>query len=157
MRFLQYKDSPDWWEWPEAEQLIVYNINGGWHEINENSEGFMYGKVVNAESWAELCHKEHYNPWKTNTPTAEMWIDPDGVMYNCGEWGAHEVTAQKILENYFGELVGFWDCGDQLIDRGWIKVSKGPMCRYYFESNMYDNITDKQWEALELWKEKYKK
>ena len=157
MKFLQYKGEEDWWEWPEAEELIVYNINGGGHNINENSPRFMEGKVVHAENWAELCRKENYNPWRVDEPRAEMWIDPDGVMYDCGEWGAHEATAQMILEKYFNEVVSFWDCGDRLVERGWIKVSKGPMCRYYFESDMYKYITDEQWATLERWKEKYKK
>lgn len=154
MKFLQYKDSTDWWEWPEGD-MTVYNINGGWHEINENSEAYMYGKVVQAENWAELCRKEKYNPWHTAEMTREMWIDPDGVTYDCGEWGAHEATAQMILEKYLGEIVNFWDCGDRLIQEGWIKVSVGPMCHWYFESNMYDAITDEQWEVLEKWKERY--
>ena len=41
MQFLQYKDSDIWWYWPAEEGLTVYNVNGGWHEIDENSEQFM--------------------------------------------------------------------------------------------------------------------
>ena len=102
MKFLKYKNSDVWWEWPEG-GMTVFNMAGGHHDINENSEEYMLGTVVEAEDWPDLCRKMKYNPWKVDSPTREMWIDPDGTMYDCGEWGAHEMTAQNILENLLGE------------------------------------------------------
>ena len=46
MQFLQYKDSDIWWYWPVENGLTVYNVNGGWHEIDENSKQFMCGRAL---------------------------------------------------------------------------------------------------------------
>lgn len=158
MLFLQYKNSDIWWKWPEG-GITVFNINGGWHEIDENSEAFMEGTVIHADSWMDLCKKTGYNPWaaENDTPTREMWIDTYGVMYDCGEWGAHESTAQKILEVLYDEPEEYWDAGDKLIERGWIKVSAGPMSRYYHESGMYAAMTNAQYDSYQKWKAKYGK
>lgn len=156
MNFLKYKNSNIWWEWPE-DGMIVFNVNGGWHEINENSEAFMEGTVIHANSWADLCKKVNYNPWASddNLPKREMWIDPNGNMYDCGQWGAHESTAQKILEILYDDLEAYWDAGDKLIARGWIKVSAGPMGRYYHESGMYEEMTEDQYRTYQKWRIKY--
>lgn len=155
MKFLQYKDSDVWWEWPEG-GMTVFNMAGGHHDINENSEGFMMGTVIQAEDWADLCRKTGYNPWRVDRPTHEMWIDPDGVMYDCGEWGSHEITAQDILENLLGEEVGFWDAGDRLIELGWTKVTANYiMYQHYCNAGLYDACTDAQWKTIKKWRERY--
>lgn len=155
MKFLRYKDSDVWWEWPEG-SMTVYNMAGGHHDVNENSEQYMFGTVVEAEDWPDLCRKMKYNPWKVDKPTREMWIDPNGTMYDCGEWGAHEMTAQNILENLLGEEVRFWDSGDRLHELGWIKVTANCiMYQHYCDAGLYDNMTDEQWQAVEKWKERW--
>ena len=156
MEFLQYKGSNDWWKWPEG-GLTVFNVVGGWHEIDENNPAFMDGTVMRAESWADLCKKTGYNPWQPEheQPTREMWIDTYGRMYDCGEWGAHESTAQTILEVLYDEPEEYWDAGDKLIARGWIKVSAGPMNGYYHESDMYSAMTNAQYDSYAKWKRKY--
>jgi hypothetical protein len=155
-KFLQYKDSTDWWEWPQDGRMTVYNMAGGHHDINENDPRFMEGKVVEAEDWADLCRKMKYNPWKVEEPTREMWISPDGTMHDCGEWGAHEITADRILENLIGEEVYIFDCGDRLIELGWVKVAANRiMYQHYCSVGIYDNMTDEQWEAVEKWKERW--
>ena len=155
-KFLQYKDSTDWWEWPQDGCMTVYNMDGGHHDINENDPRFMEGKVVQAEDWPDLCRKMNYNPLKVDRPTREMWIDTYGTMYDCGEWGAHEVTAQNILENLLGENVRFWDSGDRLIELGWVKVTANYiMYQHYCSAGIYDSMTDEQWEAVEKWKERW--
>ena len=156
MEFLQYKGSKDWWKWPEG-GLTVFNVVGGWHDIDENSPAFMDGTVIRADSWADLCKKTGYNPWQTddNQPTREMWIDTYGTMYDCGEWGAHEATAQTILEVLYNEPEEYWDAGDKLVERGWVKVSAGPMNRYYHESDMYSAMTNAQYNSYVKWKGKY--
>ena len=154
-QFLQYQGSDIWWEWPEG-GMTVYNMAGGHHDIDENSEAFMFGTVIRAESWADLCRKTGYNPWKVEKPTREMWISPSGTMYDCGEWGAHEITAQEILEKMLDKEVRFWDAGDQLIGLGWIKVTANYiMYQHYYDAGMYDNMTDEQWDAVEKWKERW--
>lgn len=157
MKFLQYKGSEDWWMWPEAETLTVYNINGGHHDINENSPRFMDGKVVEARSWSDLCRKEKWNPFETKEPTPHMWIDDDGIMYDCGICGgSHEITAQKILEILYGEKL---DCleyaSDDLIAYTWIKVTTSLMFELYEKEGMYNHMTNKQWKSFQKWREKY--
>lgn len=156
-KFLQYKGDSDWWEWPQDGRMTVYNIAGGHHDIVENNPRFMEGTVVDAEDWADLCRKMKYNPWKTDIPTREMWISPDGTMHDCGEWGAHELTAQYILENLLGEPeVRFWDSGDRLIELGWTKVTANYiMYQHYCSAGIYDNITNEQWDAIQKWKAKF--
>ena len=150
-KFLQYKDSTDWWEWPEG-GMTVYNMAGGHHDIDENSERFMLGTVIKAEDWPDLCRQMNYNPWKVDRPTREMWISPDGTMHDCGEWGAHEIPAEYILENLLGEIVGFWDSGDRLIELGWVKVTANYiMYQHYVDSGLYDKCTKEQWQAIEVW------
>ena len=157
-KFLKYKNSDDWWEWPQDGNMTVYNINDGWHDINENSEAFMEGTVIEADGWPDLCRKMNYNPWRTDRPTREMWIDPEGVMYDCGAWGAHEITAQNILEKKFGILEHFWDSGDKLIEMGWTKVTANYiMYQHYCEAGLYDYCTDEQWKTIKLWRERYMK
>ena len=57
MQFLQYKDSNIWWYWPVENGLTVYNVNGGWHEIDENSEQFMCGRrLIN-----RMCQSNRYS------------------------------------------------------------------------------------------------
>lgn len=56
MRFIQYANHDFWWKWPEG-SMKVFNINGGWHEIDENNPNFMYGLVIEADSWADLMQK----------------------------------------------------------------------------------------------------
>lgn len=155
-KFLQYKGSEDWWEWPQDGRMTVYNMVGGHHDIDENNPRFMEGTVIDAEDWPDLCRKTGYNPWKTEEPTREMWIAPDGTMHDCGEWGAHEVTADYILENLIGEEVHIFDCGDRLIELGWVKVTANRiMYQHYCEAGIYDHCTDEQWKAIKKWKNKY--
>ena len=156
MKFLRYAGSEDWWKWPEG-GMTVYNINGGHHDINENSSRFMDGTVVEAEDWCELCCKMKYNPFKVDEPTRDMWIDPNGVMYDCGIYdGSHEMTAQKILEILYGEKVDYLDyAGDDLINYTWIKVTTSLMYELYEKEGMYNHMSDEQWKAYQWWREKF--
>lgn len=155
-KFLQYKGEDDWWEWPQNGRMTVYNMHGGHHDINENSEYFMEGTVIEAEDWPDLCRKTGYNPWKTEKSTQYMWIAPDGTMHKCDDWGAHEATAQDILENLLGEIVRFWDSGDRLIEMGWVKVSTNQiMMKHYCEAGLFASITPEQKTVLDDWAQKF--
>lgn len=158
MKFLRYFNSEDWWKWPIDEGLTVYNINGGHHEIDENSERFMYGTVIEADSWADLCQKVGYNPWRTDSPTPEMWIAPNGEMFDCGFTEGHEGVAHAIWTRYLGHPVDdILDmCGDLLIENDWIKVTRNSiMYEHYRQMGMYDYITQEQYESLKKWRIKY--
>ena len=157
MMFLRYQNEQDWWELVKTnDDLRAYNYRGGWHSVNENFDGYVNGTVVNLDSWNHLYERYDYCPFYTEVPTRDMWIAPNGQMYDCGEWGAHEITAQHLLEIIFGEDEGFWDSGDRLIEYGWVKVTTSLMFAYYHESGMYDSMTDEQWVSYQLWREKYR-
>ena len=64
-------------------------------------------------------------------------------------------SARKILEVLYNEPEEYWDAGDKLIEKGWIKVSAGPMGRYYHESGMYEAMTNAQYNSYQKWKTKY--
>jgi hypothetical protein len=154
-KYLQYKGQEGYWEWSD-DSMTAYNVHGGHHEINENSPSFVEGTIVQAESWRDLWKKTGWNPLSTNSLEREMWIAPDGTLYGCGSWGAHEATAQDILRVIYNENEDFFDSGDKLIARGWIKVTACfVMYQYYEEAGYYDNMTDEQWEVHRKWKEKY--
>lgn len=155
MTFLKYAGDDYWWKWPEDE-LTVFNFNGGSHDINENSERFMNGTIIRAEDWHDLYVKTGYMALKVCKPVREMWISPEGDMY---ESEAHEVTAKRILEVIYGEKLknNFWNCGDTLIERGWIKVTTSLMYRSYMLDGMYDNMTREQLLAWYNWHMKYMK
>lgn len=156
MTFLKYKNSEDWWELVDQKgELVAYNYLGGWHNVDENSEEYMYGTVVTLNNWNHLYERYGYCPFYTEEPKRDMWIAPDGKMYDCGAIGAHEVTAQYLLEIIFDEDEGLFVSGDKLIDYGWVKVTTSLMYQYYHESGMYDAMTDEQWISYQLWKEKY--
>lgn len=157
MMFLRYQNEQEWFELVDREDgLFAYNYNGGWHKINENSEKFMYGTIVTLDDWIHLYKLYGYCPFLTQIPTTDMWIAPDGKMYDCGSCGAHELTAQNIIEIFFDQDEEFWDSGDKLIGYGWVKVTTTLMYQYYHESGMYDSMTDEQWVSYQLWREKYR-
>ena len=159
MKFLQYFGKKDWWMWPEDEgsELTVYNTRGGHHDIDENSPIFMNGRVVEAKSWAELCRKEHYNPLSTDRITRDMWVDPNGVMYDCNEEG-HEGMAQLILEIIYGQNPDDLDyAGDDLVAYTWIKLNSNSVLHdHYVTSGLYNHMSYPQQCVYEKWREKFK-
>lgn len=155
MKFLQYAGENAWYEIFDHNGLVAENINGGWHVVDENDPRYMQGIVLEAEGWCDLLRKTGWNPWALDEPSCDMWIAPDGTMYHVDGMGAHEITAQDILEKLYGEDVEIFCAGDRLFEKGWTKVSTGLMCRYYDECGYYDNVTDEQWIVIQKWKEKY--
>ncbi len=162
MRFLKYANQDFWWKWPE-DGMTVFNINYGHHDIDENNPNFMYGTVVDADSWADLMDKMDWNPWRTLEPRPHMWISPWGEMFDCDDWGAHESIADNIVEHILQmdpDELPTWSAGDYLINyHHWIKVTTGPMYQYYVESNMYDPMlmTEEQYDSYTKWRNKYGK
>ena len=117
MRFIQYANQDFWWKWPEG-GMKVFNINGGWHEIDENNPNFMYGIMIEADSWADLMQKTGWCPWATKIPRPHMWISPNGEMYECDDWGGHGILADRIVEyvlNTDPDTLDF-DSSDYLIE-----------------------------------------
>lgn len=72
MTFLRYKDTDFWWE-VDYEKMKVYNYYGGWHNINENSEEYMYGEICEVDSWRDLYLKKHFDPRKLILPIVVMY------------------------------------------------------------------------------------
>ena len=153
-KYLQYKGQEGYWEWPDG-SMTIYNIHGGHHKIDENSSSFMEGAIIQAENWCDLCKKTGWNPLATSELYREMWIAPNGTMYGCVTWGSHEATAQDILRILFNEE-DYFDSGDVLIARGWIKVTSSYiMHQCYEEAGYYNSMTNEQWKVYVNWKEKY--
>lgn len=153
MRFIQYANQDFWWKWPEG-GMKVFNINGGWHEIDENNPNFMYGIMIEADSWADLMEKTGWCPWATKIPRPHMWISPNGEMYECDDWGGHGALADRIVEyvlNTDPDTLDF-DSSDYLIECfNWIKVTTGPMRPFYTRDGMYDHLKGAQKRAYDAW------
>ena len=78
--------------------------------------------------------------------THDVWMDTLGNTY---EGDGHEWCAEKIGEILFGVPD---TSGDDLIQLfGWIKLTTGPMLKYYLEDGMYDHLSMEQVPALREW------
>lgn len=145
MKFLKYPDGY-WWEW-DAGNMWAFNVRGGGHNINENELGEC--EFLNCESWHDLYIKTGFNPLKSDI-TGTGWISPAGEFYPCD---AHEIDAIKILEVIYGIET---DCltwgGDELISKGWIKVTTSCMFEIYCEEGLYNKpMTHQQRKAFREW------
>ena len=154
MNFLKYAGDDYWWKWPDG-GITVFNFNGGHHDINENSERFINGTIIQADNWHDLYLQTGYMPLQVHEPKRDMWISPEGEMFECE---AHEVAAKQILKVIYGETLDddLWTYGDTLIARGWIKVTTSLMYNNYVLDGMYDNMTTAQLLAWYDWHRKYK-
>ena len=129
----------------DYEKMRLYNYKGGWQDIDENSEDWMFATLVEADSWRDLYLKTGYCPVACFYAERDIWMDPDGATY---EGDGHELYAEKIGEILFGVEEC---CGDDLIRYGWIKLTTGPMLPIYLERGFYDNITYEQERTIRKW------
>ena len=129
----------------DFEKMRLYNYKGGWRNIDENSDEWMYATLVEADSWRDLYLKTGYCPLCCSFSERDIWMDPDGRTY-YGE--GHEWCAEQIGKVVFG-VDGC--CGDDLISYGWIKLTTSAMLPIYLDSGLYDNITYEQEGYLRKW------
>ena len=131
----------------DFDRMRLYNFKGGWRDIDENSEDWMYSTLIEAENWHDLYKKTGYCPLTCSYFEHDLWVDPDG---NCYEGLGHEACAEYIGEILFGvEDVD----GDDLIRYGWIKLTASSMLPLYIDHGMYDSITYEQERTLRKWAE----
>ena len=131
----------------DYDKMRLYNFKGGWRNIDENSDEWMFATLVEADSWRDLYLKTGYCPLTCFYAENDIWMDPCGVTY---EGDGHELCAEKIGEILFGKEDM---CGDDLITLGWIKLTTGPMLPIYLERGFYDSITYEQEGYLRKWSE----
>ena len=131
----------------DYDKMRLYNFKGGWQDIDENSDEWMFATIVEADSWRDLYLKTGYCPLACSYTTRDIWMDPDGVTY---EGFAHELCAERIGEILFGKEDMY---GDDLINLGWIKLTTSLMLSIYLERGFYDSITYEQESCLRKWAE----
>ena len=61
MKFLKESDN-GYWE-VDLDRMRLYNYFGGWHEIDENSEEWLEGHLIEAEDWHDLYNKTGFIPF----------------------------------------------------------------------------------------------
>ena len=147
MKFL--KNSNGVWCQFDDKKMKTYNFHGGYCDINESSLGNC--KVVEYEDWHDLYINTKYNPLIGDFYHTG-WISPEGNFYPCN---AHEVAADEILELIYGENYSFG--GDELIEKGWIKVTTSLMFDIYEEKGYYCKMSKEQEKTFDSWAKKYKK
>ena len=145
MKFVKLSGQSYWYEWKEF-NMKLRNFKGGWRDIDENSDEWMYSTIIEADSWHELYKKTGFCPMLVPNWTHDVWMDTEGNTY---EGDGHEWCAEKIGEILFGVPD---TSGDDLIQLyGWIKLTTGPMLKYYFNDGMYDHLSIEQVPALRAW------
>ena len=152
--FIRYAGSFDWWRWPQNGEMKVYNYRGGWHYINENSPAWMNATVLrDVKDWHDLYEQTGYCFMLDKQLSSDMWINPAGWFFVC-EDGGHELAAEYICDIIYGmDEDEMYHCGDELINRRWIKVTTNQvMFESYCASGMYDHIIyTAQKETLRMW------
>ena len=132
-----------WWEL-DKENNIVYNYNGGFHDIDKNE--INEKEVFEGKNWHDLYEAKHYCALETTVRSCHVWISSDGKFY---EAEAHEIAAESICEIIYGIEPMF--PGDELEKRGWIRAATGPMWQVRFDKWKDKNLTQKQQNALWDW------
>ena len=145
MKFVKLCGDEYWYLWEEFD-MKLRNFKGGWRTIDENSDEWMLSTIIEADSWYDLYKKTGFCPMLVPNWTHDVWMDTLGNTY---EGDGHEWCAEKIGEILFGVPD---TSGDDLIQLyGWIKLTTGPMLKYYFDEGMYDHLSMEQVPALREW------
>lgn len=144
---MQFLSTPEgiYWE-VDLDKMRLYNYNGGWHPIDENSEEWCNGEIIKADSWHDLYLKVGYCCLERRF-AASIWLSPEGMPYSAT---AHLLTAQAICEVIYGvDRETFAD--DFLISRGWVKLTNSLMLDYYIKQGYYKHLTLSQRVAVLEW------
>lgn len=134
MTFLKTIDG-EYWHWCQ-ETMKAINYNGGGFTINENSDWFLNCQIVEADSWHTLFLRYHYIPIEMgDVHSFTAWLDPEGRFWHAT---AHACDAVDIADIYYGKQLktfGINCAEDYLIERGWLKLTKGAMWPIYVDDN----------------------
>ena len=144
MKFVKLYGEEYWYEWKEF-NMKLHNFKGGWRNIDENSDEWMLSTIIEADSWHDLYKKTGFCAMSCPLWTQDVWMDLDGNTY---EGDGHEWCAERIGSILYGnEDIS----GDDLIELGWIKLTRGIMLRHYIQNGMYDHLTHEQVTNLREW------
>lgn len=149
MKFVKLYGQAYWYEWEEFE-MKLRNFKGGWRNIDENSDEWMYATIIELDSWHDLYKHTGFNPMMEAIPPRDVWVDRDGNFY---EGVAHELCAEQIIEVVYGwkyqDYIG--SSSDLLVGNGWIKLTTSAMLPYYIEDGMYRCLSEAQVRAIREW------
>lgn len=142
MRFIKLQDN-SWWELIE-DKLLVFNYNGGHHNIN--TQILNSSQIFECKDWHDLYLLKHYCPLESTVTCRNAWISPEGKFY---EAQSHEVTAENICEVIYDIEPLF--AGDELENRGWLRVTTSLMWEVRDDYFKNKELTQKQLDALYDW------
>lgn len=137
------KENNGWYELDKV-QGIAYNYEGGHHYVNIDT--MEKATIVHFDSWHALYLSKNYCPFEADKTSRTAWLSPDGKFY---EGRAHEVLAEDLCDIIYG-LNSMW-AGDELEERGWIRVTTSLMWEIRLEELKNKKLTKKQIDALWDW------
>lgn len=145
-KYLFEKYNQGYWE-IDLTKMRLYNYHGGWHDIDENSEDWLEGKIIEADNWHDLYLLKGYNPLAGDYTSSEGWLDLDG---NFWQGNGHSIIASEICELYYGlEMEEYAE--SFLVEHGWIKYTAWFMYDLYFQDGHYNFLTKEQYESFYDW------
>ena len=133
----------NWWEY-DKEKNIVYNYNGGYHEVSTGA--VEKSETIECSGWHELYCLKRYCPIETTVRSCHIWISPDGRYY---EAPSHDIAAEDICKIIYGTEPMY--PGDELEKRGWIRATIGAMWEYRLDEWKDKQLTQRQMDALYAW------
>lgn len=137
-----------WWKWNEKKMKLI-NFMGGGFDIDENSD-YWSTAIVDRDctSWHDIYVKYGQNPLLGDIHSFSVWISPEGEFYKAD---AHAVTARGIVSLVYGVELDPLDIDvaeDYLIERHWIKATRGLMWPIYLEHIKKWRMTDQTFKSL---------
>jgi hypothetical protein len=132
-----------WWEL-DKEKNIVFNYNGGFHDIKE--EELKHYKTLECDSWHELYLLTGFCPLQEDIKCNAVWISPDGKFY---DGDAHDCRAEDLLDILYGKESPY--PGDRLEELGWIRATTSLMWEVREEDFKNKKLPQKQYDALFDW------
>jgi len=136
----------EWWKL-DMKTLNVFNFNGGFHSITEQT--LASSELFECNGWHDVYLAKKWCPLEVNIKWPNVWISPEGLFY---DGDAHENRAEELLEIVYGEVDVEW-AGDRLEELGWVRATSNLMWEVRVKSDYwYDrNLTQKQYDALWDW------
>lgn len=155
MKYLWEKYSEGYWEWDE-ERMRLYNYHGGWHDVDENSDDWLDGVMIEAKDWHDLYLRTGFCPVETDIYERDAWLSPDGKFY---EGEGHSVCAEWICDILFGlkEEDLPYSAESYLVERHWLKVTTTFMWGLYLADKPYFEMTQAQMNSLFDWCQLHKR
>lgn len=138
-----------WWRWDKG-RMKLRNFKGGGFDIDENAEYWQTATIrEDCKDWHELYLATGHNQLLGDVYAFDAWISPDGEFY---EGFGHAVVAEDIVKLVYGIDVDELSClgiaEDILMNKHWVKVTRGPMWSYYIKHKEMWQMTQKTYDAV---------